>query len=69
MLRYQLFPRSVGMDDTIKKVIDCFERHFGEIDSSCHSLKSDEVLKAISPELIHIPEHVRSAGDVEIVHL
>ena len=51
MLRYQLFPRSVGMDETIKKVIDCFERHFGEIDSSCHSLKSDEVLKAISPEL------------------
>lgn len=39
------------MDDTIKKVIDCFDRHFGEIDSFCHTLKSDEVLKTIAPEL------------------
>lgn len=51
MLRYQLFPRSVGMDETIQSVIDCFGRHISEIDSSAHNLKSDEVLKAIAPEL------------------
>ena len=66
MLRYQLFPRSVGMDETIKKVIDCFELHFGEIDSSCHSLKSDEVLKAISPELKDLGFKVEGARHLTI---
>lgn len=39
------------MDETIQSVIDCFGRHISEIDSSAHNLKSDEVLKAIAPEL------------------
>ena len=51
MLRYQLFPRSVGMDETIKQVIECFDRHISQIDSPTHTLKSDEVLKTIAPEL------------------
>ena len=51
MLRFQLFPRSIGMDETIRNVIDCFEKHIHEIDSPAHNLKSDEVLKAIAPEL------------------
>lgn len=51
MLRYQLFPRSVGMDDAIKNVIDCFECHIAEIESPYNNLKSDEVLKTIAPEL------------------
>ena len=51
MLRYQLFPRSVGMDETIKQVIECFDRHISQIDSPTHTLKSDEVLKTIVPEL------------------
>lgn len=51
MLRFQLFPRSIGMDETIRNVIDCFEKHIHEIDSSAHNLKSDDVLRAIAPEL------------------
>ena len=51
MLRYQLFPRYVGMDETIKQVIECFDRHISQIDSPTHTLKSDEVLKTIVPEL------------------
>lgn len=39
------------MDETIQSVIDCFGRHISKIDSSAHNLKSDEVLKAIAPEL------------------
>lgn len=51
MLKYQLFPRSFGMDEIIQSVIDCFERHIYEIDSPAHNLKSDEVLKVIASEL------------------
>lgn len=51
MLVYQLFPRSFGMNETIMNVIRCFELHYGKIDSSCHSIDSNEVLKIIAPEL------------------
>ncbi len=51
MLVYQLFPRSFGVDETIKNVIRCFELHYAEIDSSCHNLDSNEVLNIIAPEL------------------
>ena len=54
MLRYQLFPRSVGMEETIKRVIQCFDRHISEIESPIHTLKSNEVLGIISPELKEI---------------
>lgn len=51
MLRYQLFPRSVGIDDTLQKVIDCFNCHITEIESPAQNLTSNEVLNVISPEL------------------
>lgn len=51
MLRYQLFPRSVGMNKKLEEVINCFEEHIDEIDSKTHKLKSDDVLKIISPNL------------------
>lgn len=51
MLRYQLFPRSVGMDVSIENVINCFAKHIDDIDSKTHKLKSDEVLKIVSPDL------------------
>lgn len=51
MLRYQLFPRSVGMNKNLEEVINCFEEHIDEIDSRTHKLKSDDVLKIISPGL------------------
>ena len=51
MLRYQLFPRSIGMDEALKQVIECFKLHYDEIDSSSKTLKSNEVLKTIAPDL------------------
>jgi len=51
MLRYQLFPRSVGMDKSIENVISCFIKHVDDIDSKTHKLKSNEVLKIIAPDL------------------
>ena len=51
MINYQLFPRSVGMDETINEVIKCFENHIHEIASPNHTLESNEVLKVIAPDL------------------
>lgn len=51
MLRYQLFPRSIGMTETINQVIACFEKHIGEFESPAHNLKSDEVLRILAPDL------------------
>ncbi len=42
------------MEETIKRVIQCFDRHFSEIESPAHTLKSNEVLSLISPELKEI---------------
>ena len=42
------------MEDTIKRVIQCFDRHISEIESPNHTLKSNEVLGIISPELKEI---------------
>lgn len=53
------------MDETIKKVIECFERHIGEIESPSHSLKSDEVLRTIAPELKDIGFHVEESKSSE----
>ena len=61
MLRYQLFPRSVGMEDSIKRVIQCFDRHISEIESPTHTLKSNEVLGIISPEQNKLGFHVEES--------
>ena len=39
------------MDDNLMEVIECFDRHYSEIDSIVHDLKSNEVLKILTPDL------------------
>ena len=39
------------MEETLKRVIQCFDLHIHEIDSQAHTLKSNEVLRIVSPEL------------------
>lgn len=51
MLRYQLFPRSVGLTLEIQKIIQCFESVYEQIDASKNTLISDEVLKILRPYL------------------
>lgn len=51
MLRYQLFPRSVGITDQIQQVIECFERAYEQIKSPENQLKSNEVLDILRPHL------------------
>jgi hypothetical protein len=50
-LVYQLFPRSFGITEEIKNVINCFEKNYDIIKSPEHTLNSDSVLKVISNDL------------------
>src|SRR5260370_12408023 len=51
MLRYQLFPRSVGITKELQQVIQCFEVVYDEIKSPDHVLNSDGVLAHLRPHL------------------
>ncbi len=54
MLRYQLFPRSVGITKQIQQVIECFDLTYDEIKSPENQLKSNEVLDILRPHLENI---------------
>ena len=51
MLRYQLFPRSVGLTDELRRIIACFETVYEEIKSPEKTLNSDGVLRWVRPHL------------------
>lgn len=51
MIRYQFFPRSRGVTEEIKKVIDCFKVVENEIDSSTKNLVSNDVLTVVRPHI------------------
>ena len=50
-LVYQLFPRSFGITNEIREVINCFEKNYYQIESPKFNLSSDGVLKIISDDL------------------
>jgi hypothetical protein len=52
MIKYQLFPRSLGLNNDLKKLIDCFIAHDEEICSPKHSITSNGVLKILEQDLI-----------------
>jgi len=54
MLRYQLFPRSVGLTQQLQQIIQCFEVVYDEIKSPEHVLNSDGVLAHLRPHLEEI---------------
>lgn len=51
MLRYQLFPRSVGITDQLHQVVHCFTGVYDHISSPDHTLNSDGVLAQLRPLL------------------
>jgi hypothetical protein len=51
MLRYQLFPRSVGLTPELRQLIQCFEVVYDEIKSPDKKLNSDGVLAELRPHL------------------
>lgn len=51
MIKYQFFPRSMGVNKDIRLVIDAFKKVENAIDSELTSLKSNEVLAKVCPYL------------------
>lgn len=51
MINYQFFPRSQGITQEIKDVINCFSSFYKEINSDSNTLSSNEVLKTLEPSL------------------
>jgi len=51
MLRYQLFPRSVGLTNELRTIIQCFETVYDDIKSPDWTLTSDGVLQRLKPHL------------------
>lgn len=48
-LRYQLFPRSVGITEELRAVVECFETSHNEISSHKNTLNSDGALRFLRP--------------------
>jgi len=61
MIQYQFFPRSQGITEEIKKVIDCFYEVKDQIDSDINNLKSNEVLKVLYKPLTKIGYSVETS--------
>jgi hypothetical protein len=55
MLRYQLFPRSVGLTSELQQVIQCFEVVYDHIKTPERTLNSDAVLG-------HLRSHLEQLG-------
>ena len=51
MIRFQFFPRSQGITEKIKEVIDCFEEVSDQINSFNFQFSSNEVLSILRPHL------------------
>ena len=51
MIQYQFFPRSQGITNEIKTVIESFKSVENEIDSNSKELKSNDVLAKVRPFL------------------
>ncbi len=51
MIRYQLFPRNKSISEELSNVIKAFESKESCIDSHKYTLKSNQVLEAVRPEL------------------
>ena len=60
MLRFQLFPRSVGITTQIQQVIECFNLAYDRIKSPENELKSNEVLDILRPHLESVDFMVES---------
>jgi hypothetical protein len=52
MIRYQFFPRSVGIIDPMSAIIDCFLTVQEQISSEQNNLSSNEVLALLRPHLL-----------------
>ena len=52
MIKYQFFPRSIGITEPIKAIVDCFVAVDDQITSKTYFLTSDQVLAILRPLLL-----------------
>ncbi len=52
MIRYQFFPRSVGITEQIEQIVTCFNNVYDQIKSPDNNLTSNEVLAILKENLI-----------------
>jgi hypothetical protein len=58
MIKYQFFPRSVGINEQVQRIIDCFLSADKEICSPEHTLTSNAVLSILRTKLLEVPMRV-----------
>ncbi len=70
MIRYQFFPRSLGVVEPIEDVVDAFKKVEAEIDSLKEYKKSNDVLAAVAPHLASLGFNVEkdktSSGKIDV---
>ena len=65
MIKYQFFPRSHGVTEEIKAVINCFKIVDGDISSEKLKLNSNEVLEKLRPHLEAIDYDVETGKSIK----
>ena len=66
---FQFFPRSQGLDDKMKKVLECFESVNAQIGSQTNDLKSNDVLRLLREPLENLNytvEKGRKKGNIKV---
>ena len=58
MIRFQFFPRSIGVVKPIEDVLKAFKKVECDIDSKTNNKKSDDVLAAVEPYLTELKYNV-----------
>jgi len=58
MIKYQFFPRSVGITEQVQKIINCFLAVSDDICSPEHTLSSNDVLLILRAKLLEVPMQV-----------
>lgn len=70
MIKFQFFPRSIGVVKPIEDVLKAFKKVEGAIDSQTKSKKSDDVLAAVEPHLTKLKYKVEknksSKGKIDV---
>ncbi|KXK00436.1 MAG: hypothetical protein UZ17_ACD001002192 [Acidobacteria bacterium OLB17] len=65
MIKFQLFPRSLGITPEIRRLIDCFEAVEGDITSATKNLTSNKVLEKVRNGLESIGFQVESGKSTQ----
>lgn len=66
MIRFQFFPRSIGVVKPIEDVLKAFKKVECDIDSKTNNKKSDDVLAAVEPYLTELKYNVDKSNKGKI---